>query len=558
MQVSNAQELINAARGGSPDADPSKSAPGSAAKLTSKPAVTPSREGLDLELDGRLVLDAQWKIIEVNARALVLLNCRMRALHGFDLWDVMSEEITDEFQDSASEALVASSHHSFVAHDKFEGTWIEFSFRREGAGFVLNLRDVASVKKLQRLLDDSERNNRMIFEANPHAMWVFDARSLRILAANQAATAFYGISPKRFLSLNMSALFPPGDDAELLNHLSSAKASRHQQSAPVLCKQLKMDGQAVLVELACSNVNWQGHTAVLVGLVDVSRRHVEDRVSKMAHAGHDHELESLKTAFANSERDLSALVFALSHELRGPLHAVNGFAAILGDKYGVVLGDVGQHYVDRIQGSSRQMAKLVHYLLTLAQLPALSAKLERVDLAPICKAIVADLRSGDLSRSVAFEMDANMVLWGDKGLLSIAMACLLENAWKFTSRKEEGWIKLGLQPGKTAGEVVMVITDNGAGFDAAYTEKLFKPFQRLHSSADFPGNGLGLAIVQRVAERHLGSVWAQTDHFGATFFMALPQSQASAGASIETSEPVPSATLVPADSLAAAPQSMPS
>ena len=515
MQVSNAQGLINAVRGVAPDAEPSVPAAGSSR----------SREGLDLELDGRLVLDAQWKITEVNARALALLNCRMPALHGFDFWDVISDEITDEFQDNASNVLASSSHHSFVAHDKFEGTWIEFSFRREGAGFVLDLRDVASVKKLQRLLDDSERNNRLIFEVNPNAMWVFDARSLRILAANQAATAFYGISPKRFLALNMGALFPPGDDAELLNYLDNAKGTRHNQLAPVLCKQLKMDGQVVLVELACANVNWHGHSAVLVGLADVSRRHAEDRLSKLAHAGQDQELESLKSQLANSERDLDALIFALSHELRGPLHAVNGFAAMLGDKYGVVLGDVGQHYVNRIQGSSRQMAKLVHYLLTLARLPALSEKLEKVDLAPVCKAIVADLRSGNLSRSVAFEMDANMSLWGDRSLLTTAMACLLENAWKFTSRKEEGWIKVGLQPGKTSAEVVMVVTDNGAGFDAAYVGKLFKPFQRLHSSADFPGNGLGLAIVQRVAERHHGSVWAQTDQFGATFFMALPQAE---------------------------------
>ena len=515
MQVSNAQKLINAARSVVPDAQPSKS------------AVGPSREGLDLELDGRLVLNAQWEIIEVNARALVLLNCRMRALHGFDLWDVIPEEITDAFQDNTNNSLATSPHHSFVAHDKFEGTWIEFAFKREGLGFVLNLRDVACVKKLQRLLDDSERNNRLIFEVNPNAMWVFDARSLRILAANQAATAFYGISPKRFLTLNMSALFPPGDDAELLVYLASAKESRHHQLAPVLCKQLKMDGQVVLVELTCGNVAWHGHPAVLVGLADVSRRHAEDRLSKLAHSEHDQELESLKSGLANSERDLNALIFALSHELRGPLHAVNGFAAMLGDKYGVVLGDIGQHYVNRIQGSSRQMAKLVHYLLTLAQLPALSAKLEMVDLALVCKAIVADLRSGDLSRSVAFEMDTHMSVWGDRSLLTIAMACLLENAWKFTSRKDEGWIKVGLQPGKTSSERVMVITDNGAGFDSAYTDKLFKPFQRLHSSADFPGNGLGLAIVQRVAERHHGSVWAQSDPFGATFFMALPQVEAS-------------------------------
>ncbi len=514
MQISNAQASIG---GTHPDT--------SGAELSVASEGIP-RDGLDLDLDGRLVLDAQWNILEVNARALPLLNCRMRALHGFDLWDVVPEEITEQFQDEACAVLATSAHHSFVAHDKFEGSWIEFSFRRQGTGFVLNLRDVVSVKKLQKLLDEGERNNRLIFEVNPNAMWVFDTRSLRILAANQAATAFYGVSQKRFLTLNMSALFPAGEDTELLDFVGSHQGLRHKQLAPILCKQLKMDGQVVLVELACGHVNWNGHPAVLVSLADVSRRQVADRVAKLASSGQDHELESLKNQLKSTERDLTALIYALSNDLRGPLHAVNGFAAMLGDKYGVVLGDVGQHYVNRIQGSSRQMAKLVHYLLTLVQLPLLSAKLERVALAPICNAIVADLRSGDLSRSVTFEMDANMSLWGDRHLLTTAMACLLENAWKFTAKKDEGWIKLGLQSGKTAGEVVLVITDNGAGFDPAYTEKLFTAFQRLHSSADFPGNGLGLAIVKRVAERHHGSVWAQTDQFGASFFMALPQAAA--------------------------------
>lgn len=511
MQVPNAQGVTG-----------SFSADTSGADVTAS-SVGPSHEGLDLDLDGRLVLDAQWNITEVNARALVLLNCRMRALHGFDLWDVVPDGVAEQFQAEANAVLASSPHHSFVAHDKFEGTWIEFSFRRQGVGFILDLRDVASVKKLQKLLDDSERNNRFIFDVNPNAMWVFDARSLRILAANQAATAFYGVAQKRFLTLNMSALFPPGDDTELLDFVGSYKGSRNNHLAPVLCKQLKMDGQVVLVELACGHLNWNGHPAVLVSLADVSRHQVAERVAKLANSGQDHELVSLKSELQNAERDVSALIYALSNDLRGPLHALNGFAAMLGDKYGVVLGDIGQHYVNRIQGSSRQMAKLVHYLLTFVQLPPLSAKREMVDLAPVCRAIVEDLRSGDLSRSVTFEMEVNLSLWGDRNLLTTAMACLLENAWKFTSKKDEGWIKVGLQPGKSAGELVIVTTDNGAGFDPVYTEKLFTPFQRLHSSADFPGNGLGLAIVKRVAERHHGSVWAQTDKFGASFFMALPQ-----------------------------------
>ena len=106
------------------------------------------------------------------------------------------------------------------------------------------------------------------------------------------------------------------------------------------------------------------------------------------------------------------------------------------------------------------------------------------------------------------------------------MACLLDNAWKFTSKRAEGWIKVGLLPGKASGELVLEVADNGAGFDPVYAGNLFTAFQRLHSSADFAGNGLGLAIIKRVAQVHGGTVWAQSpDQAGASFFISLPQAR---------------------------------
>ena len=478
---------------------------------------------LDLNLDGRLVLDAQWQIAEINTRALVLLNCRMQALEGFDLWDVVPDEISEQYQVETSNALASSSHHAFVAHDKFEGTWIEFTFWKQGTGYVVNLRDVASIKKLHKRLDDSERTNQLIFDVNPNAMWIFDARSLRILAANRAAVAFYGIAHKRFLTLTMSALFPEDDGAMLLDFVSTGKVGLQARLDPLLCKQMKMDGQAVLVELACGHVNWNGHPAVLVSLADVGGRRSTDLAIKQVPAAHDRELAGLRDQLKNTEFDLTALTYALSNDLRGPLHAANGFAAMLADKYAAVLGDTGQHYLRRIQGSTRQMAKLVHYLLTLVQLPPVTSTPERIDLSPICRDIIEDLRSGDPSRTVTVEIEGSMPLVCDRKLMVTALACLLENAWKFTANKTEGWIKIGLQSGKAPGELVMLVMDNGAGFDAAYTDKLFTAFQRLHSSAEFPGNGLGLAIVKRVAERHGGAVWAESDHTGASFFMSFPQ-----------------------------------
>ena len=141
----------------------------------------------------------------------------------------------------------------------------------------------------------------------------------------------------------------------------------------------------------------------------------------------------------------------------------------------------------------------------------------------ICNTLIESLLRRDPTRVVTFEVDPVLSLSADKSLLTTALSCLLENAWKFTSKKPEAWIKVGVQAGKTPGEVVLVVSDNGCGFDEAYIDKLFKVFQRLHSSAEFSGNGLGLAIVKRVADRHGGRVWAKTDETGASFYIAFPQ-----------------------------------
>jgi light-regulated signal transduction histidine kinase (bacteriophytochrome) len=330
------------------------------------------------------------------------------------------------------------------------------------------------------------------------------------------------------VKLSLGALFPDGEGAALLNSLGSSQEGRDLQPELRLCKQRKMDGQLVLVELAWGRFNWQGHQAVLVSLADVTERHLADSALRRGNAVLEEELARQQSELNNTQRDLTAFMQAMSSDLQDSLHVANGFAARLAEKYSAVLDEQGRHYVSRIQASTRQLAGLIDDLRTLVQLPQQAGNIENIDLVPMCNAIIADLRKRDPGRVVMFEVETTLPLAGDERLMVTALACLLENAWKFTSKKTEAWIKVALLPGKTPGELVLRVTDNGAGFDAAYSAKLFTAFQRLHSSADFSGNGLGLAIVKRVAARHGGHVWAETtEQAGASFFMALPQGAAS-------------------------------
>jgi PAS domain S-box-containing protein len=484
---------------------------------------------LDLTLDGIVLLDHKGIILDANTRALEFLHSALSAVSGHDLWDVVPQEIAKQHQEATDQALRSSARHTFLAHQSFENSWVEYTFRQHPTGYVVNLREAGSAQRLQRLLEDSKRYNQLIFEANPNAMWVFDLTSLRVFAVNQAAVRFYGIARKVFMTLGMEALFPEGEGAELLRSLRPGTPDKEGRSEMRLCKQKKMDGKEVLVELAWSHVKWDGHQAVLVSLADISDRHLADSVLKRANAELQQALVAHQGELKNARHDLLTFTQAVSSDLQDSLHAAHGFAARLAEKYSLVLDEQGRHYVRRIQASISQLAKLVDDLRTLAQLPLRSVTPEMVDMAPVCLALIANLRKQDPDREVNIEMDGSLMLVGSKSLLTTAMECLLENAWKFTSKKPEAWIKVGLLPGKAPGEMVLLVADNGAGFDPGYSGNLFTAFQRLHSSADFPGNGLGLAIVRRVAQAHGGTAWAESpDQFGASFFMSLPQGKAPA------------------------------
>ena len=481
------------------------------------------QDGLDLATQGVVLVDQKGRISAMNLESLRLLHCTNSAVHGQNFWDAVPDEVAEQHQAQTRQMVAESGHHSFRAYFGFEDQWLEYSFTRHADAFVVNLTDVTAIQKLQLALARSERYNQLLFVSNPNAMWIFDALSQRVVAANDAATAFYGIARKSFLRLKMGALFPDGEGASLLSSLGASSEPAVAQLTPQICKQRKGDGQLVLVELVYAPVLWRNHHAVLVSIADVTERHLADRALRRENMELEQSLASTKAELENKSRDLAAFTYALSNDLQGPLHAVDGFASMLAEKYSAALEGPGLHYINRIQASTQQLARLVDDLRELVQLPQPLDVPESLDLRTLCDALVGDLRGRHPSQRLTFEMEPSLMLTADRHLVTKALAHLLGNAWKFTSRKPESWIKVHLFAGDHLNERILQVSDNGPGFDAAYIGKLFNAFQRLHSSVEFPGNGLGLAIVKRVAERHGGQVWAETSSSGASFFMSFPR-----------------------------------
>jgi light-regulated signal transduction histidine kinase (bacteriophytochrome) len=221
---------------------------------------------------------------------------------------------------------------------------------------------------------------------------------------------------------------------------------------------------------------------------------------------------------ANSE--LEAFTYSASHDLRAPLRRITGFTQVLAEDYAAVLDDQGREYVERIQTITRNMNELIEALLRLSQVTRSELKLSEVDLSSAAREISQNLMTTQPDRSVEFVIPESLVVNADAKLMAALLENLFGNAWKFTNKHAKARIELGMI--ERSGQKIYYVRDDGAGFDPAYSDKLFAVFQRLHSLNDFEGTGIGLALTQRIVHRHGGRIWAEGQlEQGATFYFTL-------------------------------------
>jgi signal transduction histidine kinase len=222
-----------------------------------------------------------------------------------------------------------------------------------------------------------------------------------------------------------------------------------------------------------------------------------------------------------ANKELEAFSYSIAHDLRAPLGSIDGFSQMLDQAAGTGLTERCRHYLSRIRAGVRQMGELTDGLLALANLSRATLRSETVDLAALARAAVASCREQSPQRTVEVEIAPALPVPGDPRLLSQVIGNLVGNAWKFTAGKEHARIEIGSTAGED-GRPVIFVRDNGAGFDMAYASRMFEAFQRLHSSAEFEGTGIGLAIVHRVIARHGGRIWADAaPQQGASFYFTL-------------------------------------
>jgi PAS domain S-box-containing protein len=324
-----------------------------------------------------------------------------------------------------------------------------------------------------------------------------------ITSWNEGAEAIYGYRAEEIVGRPMAVLCPldrVGEIQEILERIRRGERVSHFETV-----RRRKDGTTFPASVTVSPA-YDGD-GTMIGVSSIGRDITESR-----HAADE---------LGRANQNLESFTYSVSHDLRAPLRAMTGFSAALQEEYQDVLGEVGRGYAERIQAAGDQMARLIDDLLHLSQVLRATLHLQPVDLGGEVAQIAADLQLASPDRSVRFVIQRPVDARADRTLIRTVLENLVGNAWKFTSHRADGLIEFGTMPMADA-EVCCYVRDNGAGFDPAYADKLFQPFQRLHSAGEFPGTGVGLASVRQIVERHGGRAWAQgAVGEGATFFFTL-------------------------------------
>jgi PAS domain S-box-containing protein len=367
------------------------------------------------------------------------------------------------------------------------------------------------------LLRRSEARFRGLLESAPDAVVITDDAG-RIVLANAQTLQLFGYGRDELIGQPVEMLLPNkyrGGHVAYRTAYAAAPRARPMGAGLELLGQRK-DGSEFPVAISLSPSQTEEGMLIFCDIRDVTdQRETERKIKELnARLTRDNsELDALN-------KELEAFSYSVSHDLRAPLRAIDGFSQALSEDCADQLDASGRGYLERIRGAAQRMGMLIDDLLKLARVTRSEVSIDDVDLAAMARDIARELQAAEPERSVDVEVAEGLRARGDPRLLRIALENLLGNAWKFTSGRDAARIEVGEASGH--GAPAFFVRDNGVGFDMAHAARLFGAFQRLHHQSEFAGTGIGLATAQRIVRRHGGQAWAEAEPGrGATFYFTI-------------------------------------
>jgi PAS domain S-box-containing protein len=412
---------------------------------------------------------------------------------------------------------------------------------RDAEGTVLRslavIIDVTDRNRAERALREGEARFEALARASPVGIFATDADG-DCVYVNERWCEISGLTVEQAVGHGWERGIHPQDRDRVVDVWYRAAHA----GAP-FCAEYRFDRQGVVTWVIGQAFPERASDGEVVGYVGTVTDITERKRQEEELDAYRTRLEDLVTArtreLAAANRELESFSSSVSHDLRAPVRAIDAYTSLLVEEQSARLTPAGLEQLGRVRLACRRMQQLIDDLLRLSRVARTTVRRERVDLAAIARSVVGDLAASDPSRVVDFVLPDDVIVEADPDLMRIVLENLLANAWKFTSRHPRARIEYAVERGSDV--PVHRVRDDGAGFDPAYTGRLFRPFERLHSQAEFEGTGIGLATVQRIIERHGGRIWAESEvEKGATFYFTL--GTGAAGASPASGRRPPSAS----------------
>ena len=376
-------------------------------------------------------------------------------------------------------------------------------------------------QRTEAALRESEMRFRSVSQSANDAIIAADSCG-NIIFWNQGAQAIFGYAEADVLGKPLTLLIPPRyRDAHQkgLQRLQTTGES-HLLGHPIALQGLRQDGSEFDVELSLATWQTEAGTFYSGILRDITERKWAENEIRRLNVELEQRVVERTTQLEAANHEMEAFAYSVSHDLRAPLRSIDGFSRYLLSHCFDKLNAREQDYFQRVRAASQRMGHLIDALLHLSRLARTDICREAVDLSALARMTAAELQQTHPHRRVECSISDGLLVYGDRRLLQVMLQNMLDNAWKFTARLPHTRVEVGRT--QYDGKIVYYVRDNGAGFDMAYADKLFAPFQRLHTTDEFEGTGIGLATVQRIVHRHGGRIWGEgaVDQ-GATFYFTL-------------------------------------